>query len=104
MKLRPEVLAIMNKKSILSRLTMEEESKYKDSPLYNVINIIAKDMEYVTCYKCKRTNNNLCWNCEKPHCSKHAKSIFFPQIRLINTFCLKCCKLLEKKLKKEGQE
>ena len=95
MELRNEIKNILGGSIVrVTKYTMEEEEKFKDSPLNNILSVTFKDFKRVKCNFCNNICNNYCWNCEKPHCKKHAHAIFtFP---IVNTLCIECFNDLQK--------
>ena len=88
MKIRDEIKDVLRGKIVVSKYNMEEESKFKDSPLNNMLSLNLKDFKLKKCSYCEDLCTNYCWNCEKPHCNKHAHAVFsFP---MINTLCVEC--------------
>jgi len=82
----------------VTKYTIEQEKSFCNSPLNNVLSIRLKNSEVVKCYCCNRDNTNWCWNCNKPHCDKHARAVLIPvgYSFMINTLCSDCADILIK--------
>ena len=95
MKIRDGLKETINGKIVLlNKYVIEEERSFPNSPLRNTITLSLNNQKTVKCSWCERMNTNWCWNCEKPHCDKHAKAVFIAC--LVNTLCEDCSKELEK--------
>lgn len=99
MKIKKEIKEVLSgRMALLTKLSIQDEKKFLNSPLNNAIPIRFKNFKECNCFWCKNVRTNFCWNCNKPHCDKHARAIFFP-VGIINTFCLECSKELKKLIK-----
>lgn len=78
----------------ISKLSIEQEKNFCDSPLNTALSFRFDNSQVVKCYCCDSDNTNWCWNCEKPHCDKHAKAVFCGF--MINTLCSDCAERLIK--------
>ena len=100
-KIRSELKNVLAGKTImLTKLSIENEKKFADSPFTTSLPITFKSFREAKCFWCENPRTNFCWNCERPHCDKHARAIFFPTLHIINTFCLECAEELEKEVEK----
>lgn len=97
MKIREDIKHILSGQEILiTKFSISKEKKLGNEIINNSINIKLGNIKLTKCKWCKENNTNWCWNCEKPHCDKHAKSIMIKNIPIINTLCLDCAKEFEK--------
>ncbi len=100
MKIRDDLKEVLGGTTILlSKFTYNEERQYEDSPLRDAIPIRFGKSPPVKCCLCENPNIDWCWNCNKPHCGDHSRTIMF--INIMNTLCLECAKELEKFANKE---
>ena len=101
MKIKEEIRRILNYQITISRLNIEQEEKFDNSPFNenNFIPLKLNKFKIIKCHFCESDCFNYCWNCEKPHCKKHSYGVLCPG-NCINTFCVECAKDFIKEMAK----